>query len=60
MSIGANLILIGSVATVISRRPASDSGARFSLATFTLVGAALLPVQLAAAYIGLRITGAIA
>jgi arsenical pump membrane protein len=60
MSIGANLILIGSVATVISRRLATESGARFSLATFTLVGAALLPVQLAAAYIGLRITGAIA
>jgi hypothetical protein len=28
--------------------------------TFTLVGAALLPLQLAAAYVGLRVTGAIA
>jgi arsenical pump membrane protein len=60
MSIGANLFLIGSVATVISRRLATESGARFSLATFTLVGAALLPLQLAAAYVGLRATGAIA
>lgn len=59
MSIGANLFLIGSVATVIARRLATESGARFSLATFTLVGVALLPLQLAAAYIGLRVTGAI-
>jgi len=60
MSIGANLFLIGSVATVISRRLATESGARFSLVTFTLIGAALLPLQLAAAYVGLRVTGAIA
>jgi arsenical pump membrane protein len=60
MSVGANLFLIGSVATVISRRLATESGARFSLATFTLIGAVLLPVQLGAAYIGLRATGAIA
>jgi arsenical pump membrane protein len=60
MSIGANLFLIGSVATVISRRLATESGARFSLATFTLIGVALLPLQLGAAYIGLRVTGAIA
>ncbi|MFL5790749.1 MAG: hypothetical protein ACJ76A_04540 [Actinomycetota bacterium] len=60
MSIGANLFLIGSVATVISRRLATESGVRFSLATFTLVGIGLLPLQLAAAYIGLRLTGAIA
>jgi arsenical pump membrane protein len=60
MSIGANLFLIGSVATVISRRLATESGARFSLITFTLIGAALLPLQLAAAYVGLRVTGAIA
>jgi len=39
---------------------ATESGVRFSLATFTLVGIGLLPVQLAAAYIGLRLTGAIA
>ena len=60
MSIGANLFLIGSVATVISRRLATESGARFSLVTFTLVGVALFPLQLAAAYMGLRVTGAIA
>jgi hypothetical protein len=30
------------------------------LATFTLVGIGLLPLQLAAAYVGLRVTGAIA
>ena len=59
MSIGANVFLIGSVATVISRRLAAESGARFSLATFTLIGVALLPLQLSAAYIGLRVTGAI-
>jgi len=39
---------------------ATESGARFSLVTFTLIGAALLPLQLAAAYVGLRVTGAIA
>ena len=60
MSIGANVFLIGSVATVISRRLAAESGARFSLATFTLIGVALLPLQLSAAYVGLRVTGAIA
>lgn len=60
MSMGANLFFIGSVATVISRRLATESGARFSLATFTLVGIGLLPLQLAAAYVGLRVTGAIA
>ncbi len=49
-----------SVATVISRRLATESGARFSLVTFTPVGVGLLPLQLAAAYIGLRATGAIA
>jgi len=45
---------------VISRRLATESGARFSHITFTLIGAALLPLQLAAAYVGLRVTGAIA
>jgi Na+/H+ antiporter NhaD/arsenite permease-like protein len=59
MSIGANLFLTGSVATVICRRLAHESGVRFSLVTFTLVGAALLPIQLAIAFVGLRLTGAL-
>lgn len=60
MSVGANLFLIGSVATVICRRLAVESGVRFSLVTFTVVGAALLPIQLTIAYVGLRLSGALA
>jgi Na+/H+ antiporter NhaD/arsenite permease-like protein len=59
MSVGANLFFTGSVATVICRRLAHESGARFSLLTFTLVGAALLPFQLAIAFVGLRLSGAL-
>jgi Na+/H+ antiporter NhaD/arsenite permease-like protein len=59
MSIGANLSLTGSVATVICRRLAHESGARFSLSTFTIVGVTLLPIQLAIAFVGLLLSGAL-
>lgn len=59
LAIGPNLLLTGSVASLISRRIAHDRGAEFSVVTFTMVGAALLPVQLLLALAGLRLTGAL-
>ncbi len=58
-AIGPNLIITGSVATVICRRITRDAGAPFKAWLFTAAGAALLPAQLAAAILGLRITGAL-
>jgi Na+/H+ antiporter NhaD/arsenite permease-like protein len=59
LAIGPNLLLTGSVATLISRRIARDHGAEFSALTFSVVGAALLPLQLLLALAGLHLTGAI-
>ena len=59
MSAGANLFVTGSVATVLCRRLAIEAGATFPLRRFALTGAVLLPVQLAVAYAGPRLTGAI-
>jgi Na+/H+ antiporter NhaD/arsenite permease-like protein len=59
LAIGPNLLLTGSVAAVIVRRMARDGGVDFRLRTFTLVGLALVPVQLGAAFVGLRLTGAL-
>src|SRR6266568_2784953 len=56
-TIGTNLLLTGSVATLISRRIARDAGARLSAWQFTATGLALVPAQLAAATLGLHITG---
>lgn len=58
-AIGPNLIITGSVATVICRRITRDAGAPFKAWLFTATGAALLPAQLAAAILGLHITGAL-
>ena len=58
-AIGPNLIITGSVATVICRRIARDAGAPFKAWLFTAAGAALLPAQLAAAILGLHISGAL-
>jgi arsenical pump membrane protein len=58
-TIGPNLIITGSVATVICRRVARDTGAPFKAWQFSAVGSALLPAQLAVAMLGLHITGAL-
>jgi Na+/H+ antiporter NhaD/arsenite permease-like protein len=47
------------VATLISRRIAHDGGARLSAWQFSVIGLALVPAQLAAATLGLHITGAL-
>jgi arsenical pump membrane protein len=58
-TIGPNLIITGSVATVICRRITRDAGAPFKAWQFSAVGSALLPAQLAVAMLGLHITGAL-
>ena len=57
-TIGPNLLITGSVATLITRRIARDAGARLTAWQFSAVGVALVPAQLAAATLGLHITGA--
>jgi arsenical pump membrane protein len=59
LAIGPNLLLTGSVAAVIVRRMAREGGVDVSIRTFTLVGLALVPIQLGAAFVGLRLTGAL-
>ena len=59
MGAGSNLLITGSVATVICRRLAREGGARFSVARLSAVGLVLLPAQLMAAYLGLHLTGAL-
>lgn len=56
-TIGPNLLITGSVASLISRRIARDGGARFSVRTFTAAGMSLVPLQLAAAALGLYACG---
>ncbi len=59
MALGPNLLLSGSVATLISRRIALDRQVEFGAAAFTLLGTALLPAQLLVAWAGLMLTGGI-
>ncbi len=56
-TVGPNLLITGSVATLITRLIARDSGVKLSAPQFSVVGAALVPLQLAAATLGLNITG---
>jgi arsenical pump membrane protein len=58
-TIGPNLLITGSVATLITRRIARDAGARLSAWQFSAIGLALVPAQLAAGTIGLHIAGAL-
>ena len=58
-TLGPNLLITGSVATLICRRIARDGGARLSAWQFSATGAALLPAQLAAATLGLHLAGAL-
>jgi Na+/H+ antiporter NhaD/arsenite permease-like protein len=59
LAIGPNLVLSGSLASLVARRLARNAGARFGAAEFSAVGAAMLPAQLALAVAGLGITGAL-
>jgi arsenical pump membrane protein len=56
---GPGLLVTGSVATLITRRIARDGSARLSARQFSAIGLALIPAQLAAATLGLHITGAL-
>ena len=56
-TVGPGLLVTGSVATLISRRIARDGNVGFSAWQFTAIGLALVPAQLAAATLGLHITG---
>jgi Na+/H+ antiporter NhaD/arsenite permease-like protein len=58
-AIGPDLLITGSVATLICRRIARQAGAALSAWQFTAIGAVLIPAQLAAATLGLHITGAL-
>jgi arsenical pump membrane protein len=57
MAVGPNLLLTGSVATLICRRIAHDGGAELRAGRFARLGGVLVPLQLGAAAIGLRLTG---
>jgi Na+/H+ antiporter NhaD/arsenite permease-like protein len=57
MAIGSNLLVTGSVATLICRRIARDAGVQFGAARFSLLGLAFVPLQILAAAIGLHATG---
>lgn len=59
MAIGPNLLITGSVATVICRRLARDTGGDLDPLRFTLVGCALVPAQLMAAVAGLHFANAL-
>ena len=58
-AIGPGLLITGSVATIICRRIAMESGATLRTWQFTLIGSALMPAQLVVAVIGLHLTGAL-
>jgi arsenical pump membrane protein len=56
-TIGPGLLVTGSVATLITRRIAHDGNARLSARQYSAIGLALVPAQLAAATLGLHLTG---
>jgi arsenical pump membrane protein len=58
-SIGPNLVITGSVATLICRRIARQAGATLSAWQYTAIGSALIPAQFAVATLGLHLTGAL-
>lgn len=57
MAIGPNLLITGSIASIICRRIARDEGASFGIATFSLLGLIAVPLQALAATGGLLVTG---
>jgi arsenical pump membrane protein len=56
-TVGPNLLITGSVATLITRRIARDGGATLTAWQLSATGLALVPAQLAAATLGLHILG---
>ncbi len=58
-AIGPDLLVTGSVATLITRRIARDSNTQLSAWQFSAIGLVLVPAQLAAATLGLHITAAL-
>ncbi|HEX6449769.1 MAG TPA: SLC13 family permease [Trebonia sp.] len=58
-AIGPDLLITGSVATLICRRIARQAGVKLRVWQFTAIGAALVPAQLGAATLGLYITGSL-
>jgi Na+/H+ antiporter NhaD/arsenite permease-like protein len=59
LALGPDLVLTGSLATLISRRLARDRGAGFSAGWFMALGWVLLPAQVALAVAGLHLSGAL-
>lgn len=58
-AIGPGLLLTGSVATLICRRIARNAGVTLRAWQLTAIGSVLVPAQLAAAVLGLHLTGAL-
>jgi arsenical pump membrane protein len=58
-AIGPNLLVWGSVATLICRRIARQEGSCLRGGSFVSLGVVLVPLQLAAASAGLWLTGAL-
>ena len=58
-TIGPDLLVTGSVATLITRRIVRDSRLQLSAWQFSTIGLMLIPAQLTAATVGLHITGAL-
>lgn len=56
-AIGPGLLVTGSVASLICRRIARDSGTELRAWQFSAVGLVLVPAQLAGAVLGLRLAG---
>jgi Na+/H+ antiporter NhaD/arsenite permease-like protein len=59
MALGPNLLVTGSLATVICRRMARDAGGDLGALRFSAVGAVVTPVLFAVAFAGLHLTGAL-
>ncbi len=59
MAVGPNLLITGSIATLICRRIARDDGVPFDVAAFSLLGLVLVPLQVAAAVGGLFVSGVV-
>lgn len=59
LAVGPNLLVTGSVASLICRRLARNHETAFRVRTFTLLGILLLPAQMLVAAVGLHLTGAL-
>lgn len=57
MAMGPNLLITGSVASLICRRIALDRGIVFDSKAFSLLGATMLPLQFVVAWTGLNLAG---